>query len=448
MKSEAAMIKKLKRKFVLLVVIIATLVVAIAFSIVCYADYRQSEEEIYTLLEQSLQEAERPPHNLDTLSPENRTPQNEQKPQDEQAGTQVEAPRIGGRTDKALSLPVAVYYVEESGLLAFALPFSSADISDDVLQNALNAIDSTALIQDDRPSQGKLADLDLYYATKPLSSGFAVAFADASSTSWQPLASILSVVGILVILAVFGVALIFSRWALRPVQNAWDQQQRFIADASHELKTPLTVILANTAILESHPESTITSQHQWLTSTQIEARRMQGLVEELLQLARFDQAIEVTREEIDLSDLVEREALAFEPVAFERQLSLTVDIQPKIILFANKERLERLCAILLDNACKHGDPDTSIVVNVTRKSDEALLAITNFGSIIPSEDLPHIFDRFYQVNRSRSKEDNTGFGLGLSIAREIMQSMKGSLEVTSSKSTGTTFIARIPITNH
>lgn len=442
MKSEASMIKKLKRKFVLLIVVIAALVVTAAFTVVCYADYHQSEEEIYTLLEQSLQEAEHPPHNLDAPSPENRIPQ------DEQAGTQVEAPRIGGRADKALSLPVAVYYVEKSGLLAFALPFSSADISDDILQNALNTIDSAALIQNSQSSQGKLADLDLYYATKPLSSGFAVAFADASSISWQPLAGILSVVGILVILVVFGVALIFSRWALQPVQNAWDQQQRFIADASHELKTPLTVILANTAILESHPESTITSQRQWLTSTQIEAQRMQGLVEELLQLARFDQAIEVMREEINLSDLVERETLAFEPVAFERQLSLTVDIQPKIMLFANKERLERLCAILLDNACKHGDPDTSIVVNLTHKSDEALLAITNFGSIIPSEDLPHIFDRFYQVNRSRSKEDDTGFGLGLSIAREIMQSMKGSLEVTSSKSEGTTFIARIPITNH
>ena len=440
MSSEAAMLKGLRRKFVLLIVGIAALVVAASFSAVCYVDHRQAEDDVYGLLQQTIQEAERPLRGLGYDAQR----EGEDPGVDGQQDARPEAPRIGGRGGGASSLPVAAYYVESSGLIAFALPLSSAEIGDDVLQSALEAVDGTALMQDGSPCQGKLSDLGLYYAAQPLPFGFAIAFADSSSVSWQPLAGILAIVGILVVLAVLGIAILFSRWALRPVQQAWDRQQRFIADASHELKTPLTVILANTSILEAHPESTVADQRQWIASTQTEARRMQGLVGELLQLARFDQSVEAPREQVDLSDLAEREALAFEPVAFERQLSLDVDIQPGLVLSANREQLERLCAILLDNACKHGAPGTAIAVRLAREGAWARLSVLNRGPAIPAEDLPRIFDRFYQTDRSRS-EQGGGFGLGLSIAREIMQGMGGDLTATSSEAAGTEFTARIPL---
>ncbi len=445
MSSEAAMLKGLRRKFVLLIVGIAALVVVAAFSAVCYVDHRQAEDDVYGLLEQTLQEAERPLRGQGYGALRNGGEGEGAGNGDGQQDARPEAPRIGGRAGGSSSLPVAAYYVESSGLLAFALPLSSAEIGDDVLQSALEAVDGTALMQDGSARQGKLADLGLYYAAQPLPFGFAIAFADASSVSWQPLAGILAIVGILVILAVLGIAILFSRWALRPVQQAWDRQQRFIADASHELKTPLTVILANASILESHPDSTVADQRQWISSTQMEAHRMQGLVEELLQLARFDQAVEAPQEQVDLSDLAEREALAFEPVAFERQLSLDVDIQPGLALSANREQLERLCAILLDNACKHGAPGTAITVRLTREGAWARLAVANRGPAIPAEDLPRIFDRFYQADRSRSEEGAGGFGLGLSIAREIMQGMGGDLTAASSEAAGTEFTARIPL---
>lgn len=439
MTSEAAMLKALRRKFVLLIMAIAALVVAVTFSTICYVDYHQGEESIYGLLERTLQEANRPLRSLD----ESALRDGDGEDQD---GARPEAPRIGGRPDAVASVPVAIYYVGEPGLMALASPASSAAISDDILQSAVEDVGSAALLQEGRSCQGKLADLGLYYAAEPNPFGFTVAFADASSVSWQPLAGILAIVGAVVLLVFLAIAVLFSRWALKPVQEAWDRQQRFIADASHELKTPLTVILTNASILESHPESSVADQQQWIASTQTEARRMQSLVEGLLQLARFDQAVETQREEIDLSDLVEREALAFEPVAFERQLEVVTAIQPGLALQANRERLERLCAILMDNACKHGAPGTAITVSLAREGSWGRLAVANQGKPIPAEDLPFIFDRFYQADRSRSGDGPAGFGLGLSIAREIIGDLGGTLSATSTESDGTEFCALIPLT--
>lgn len=138
-------------------------------------------------------------------------------------------------------------------------------------------------------------------------------------------------------LAVFLViSLFFSRWALRPVARAWTQQRRFVADASHDLKTPLTVILANTSIALEHPERSVASQSQWLESTQHEAEAMQGLVGDLLTLAKMDEeeaaaqsgAARPALEEVDLSDVIEGEVLQFESVAFERGVKLESQVEP------------------------------------------------------------------------------------------------------------------------
>ena len=134
-----------------------------------------------------------------------------------------------------------------------------------------------------------------------------MAFADGSAADgWRSLALVLTAVGLGALGLLFLLNLVFSRWALRPVQQAWAQQQQFIADASHELKTPLTVILANTSILRAHPERSVASQSQWIESTQSEAERMQELVRDMLDLARPEHA-ETVREHarVDLTDLVE-----------------------------------------------------------------------------------------------------------------------------------------------
>lgn len=410
-------------------------------------------------------------------------------------------PQIGGGRHEGASIPVAVFLVDDAGQEAVALSGSTASLSTTVLAQALEELSedgalAMATYSSDRGAaqlqqRGLLASLGLFYLARPIEGGFVVAFADASNaSSWESLAALLAVVGLLV-LAVFLVASIFfSRWALRPVERAWNQQQQFIADASHELKTPLTVILANMSIVKSQPQKTVAEQGQWMESTQVEAERMQGLVNDMLDLARPQQAPGLGSANsselpvLDFSDLVEGEVLQFESVAFERGIVLGSRVEGGLMVIADEARLKRLTAILLDNACKYAEPPAAgvaqvlvgnaaaqpsdvegegladvdgarIQVALARDGQFARLLVANTGPAIPADDLPHLFDRFYRVDKSRTKQDAAppsqpdgrpgGFGLGLAIARDIAQACGGTIVAESTVEQGTVFIVRLPL---
>ena len=284
-----------------------------------------------------------------------------------------------------------------------------------------------------------------------------MAFADGSAADgWQSLALALTAVGLGALALLFLLNLVFSRWALRPVQQAWAQQQQFIADASHELKTPLTVILANNAILRQRGGDTIASQRQWIESTQVEAERMQGLVADMLDLARPSAKKGASADKpatiVDLSRLVEGEALTFEAVAFERKLAWECAVDEGVSVRGDGVRLQRAVAVLLDNACKYTEPGGTIAVTLRAAAGDAVLAVRNTGEPIDKADLPHLFDRFYRADKARTHNaadsenaDAGGFGLGLAIARDIAQAHKGSLAVTSTAQEGTTFTLRLPL---
>lgn len=221
---------------------------------------------------------------------------------------------------------MALFTVDANGVTAASGRFNTASISDDVLE------------QGRAPElAGCRRGLRQAFRIRPVlleASGGGVmylAFADISSArGWESLAATLAVIEVAALAVFFVISLFFSRWALGPVARAWVQQRRFVADASHDLKTPLTVILANTSIALEHPERSVASQSQWLESTQHEAEAMQGLVGDLLELAKMDEeeaaasagAPRENFEPVDLSDLVEGELLQFESVAFERGVQL------------------------------------------------------------------------------------------------------------------------------
>lgn len=434
------MIRTLRRKILALIMGIVTLVVAVTFTVICLIDIDQGQEAVYSALDAALQEAENPYRQEgEQLGPQM---DNLLDGSDEEEGQRPRGPRIGG-AHQASTLPIALYYVSADGTMAFMAPTSTAALDADTLSQALEAIEA----QDAGTpySQGRLDDLGLFYAQEALGLGFAVAFADESAVSWQGLAATLLATGVVMVLVLLVIAIAFVRWVVRPVQRAWEQQQRFIADASHELKTPLTVILANTSIVESHPDAPVASQRQWIQSTQAEARRMQGLVESMLQLARLEQAAPAPREAVDFSDIAERQALAFEPVAFERGLALESSVEPGLMVLGGPDDLERLCAILLDNACKHGEPGTAIRLFLARSGSHCYLTVRNLGDAIDPKDIPHLFDRFYQTDAARTKEDDTGFGLGLAIAREIAANLGGTIQAASSPQDGTSFKVELPL---
>ena len=357
-------------------------------------------------------------------------------------------PTIGGRErDGGQVIPVALFSMSTDGDMTALGRFNTASISQDVLEQAGQQLAGAD------EGFGSLSDLGLFYMKRQAGGVMYLAFADMGSASgWRALAATLAVVEVAALAVFLVISLFFSRWALRPVARAWTQQRRFVADASHDLKTPLTVILANTSIALEHPERSVASQSQWLESTQHEAEAMQGLVGDLLTLAKMDEeeaaaqsgAARPAFEEVDLSDVLEGEVLQFESVAFERGVKLESQVEPNVKLQGNEQRLRRLAGTLIDNACKYVDDGGAVNVSLSRSGKQAKLAVRNTGAPISPEDLPHVFDRFYRADKARTGGAG-GHGLGLAIARAIAEEHGGTLTVSSTQAEGTVFTATLPL---
>lgn len=249
--------------------------------------------------------------------------------------------------------------------------------------------------------------------------------------------------------ALLAISVSLSSWVLRPVQQAWNQQRRFVADASHELKTPLAVIIANMEIL-SKDGAVPEESKRWIQSTADESAHMKNLVEELLELARTDESASGTQGvmqklDVDFSDMVESATLEFDAIAFERGCLIEEDIATGIHVNGDPEWLGRLVKILIENACKYSEQGSTIHVTLAREGRRCTYSVNNRGQVIAAEDLPHVFDRFYRTDKARSRDAQTGgFGLGLAIAKGIATSSGGDITATSSEENGTTFRVVLP----
>ena len=250
---------------------------------------------------------------------------------------------------------------------------------------------------------------------------------------------------VLAMLAMFFISWKLADWSLKPVTDAWDRQRRFISDASHELKTPLSVILANSQILLKDGNLGDESR-RWVQSTQDEATHMKNLVNDLLQLAKTDEGAggstsAFTKKDVDFSEIVDSCALEFDAVAFDRGVMLDSNVEEGIHLQGDPEWLGRLAKILIDNATKYARKGTEVKVTLKRTSQHIVLSVNNQGDPIDPEDLPHLFDRFYRSDKARSRGEGEqgGFGLGLAIAKGIAEVHGGTIRATSTKADGTTF---------
>ncbi len=347
----------------------------------------------------------------------------------------------GGSVQQVMMIPVFCVSLTEDGQVEAVYSQASVSVSDEVLEEAV----SQALESGTR--EGILNKLGLRYLVETNREGETrIAFADRSweRQNLQGLLLTSLLVGAGALLGFFLISLFLSKLATRPVAKAWEQQRQFVADASHELKTPLTVILANSGILLSHKEDTVAAQAKWIEYIQEEARRMKGLVEDMLFLAKSDAArLPTTRLPVDMSELTEGCLLPFESVAFEAGVTLESDIRPGLYVSGDEGQLRRLVYILLDNACKYAGTDGTVSVTLSRPSDRLKLTVRNTGPAIPPEHLEHLFERFYRSDSARTREAG-GYGLGLAIAKAIVQSHRGQISVTSSESEGTVFTVLLP----
>ena len=221
----------------------------------------------------------------------------------------------------------------------------------------------------------------------------------------------------------------------------WQQQRQFLSDASHELKTPLTVILSNAELLEAAPLEDRPAR--WADNIRSEAGQMKSLVEEMLTLARADNAVPTAvMGEVSLSDLATDCVLAFEPVAFEAGKPLESDITPDVTVTGDADKLRQLIGVLLDNAIKYGQAGGTISLTLRRTDRQARLLVSNPGDPIPPDQLGRLFERFYRADASRGEQ--SGFGLGLPIAASIATEHKGTLKAESDQAS-TRFLFSMPL---
>lgn len=281
---------------------------------------------------------------------------------------------------------------------------------------------------------------------RPSSTGTRIAFASMTQLfdTMSDLAVTMAIVGFLGLCIFYVASVYLARWILRPVETAWEKQTQFVADASHELKTPLTVILANTGILLSHKEDTIAQQSKWIEHTHDEANRLKRLVEDLLFLAKYDahQHPEMTPQ-LNFSDIIWQTLLPFESLAYEKGITIEMAIDPQVTLTGNEGQLKQLLVILMDNGIKYAGSQGRIQVALRTTQQAINLSVSNSGTAIPPEQLSRLFDRFYRGDTARQREHG-GYGLGLSIAETIVKTHGGTIHVESKLNIGTTFTIAFP----
>ena len=247
----------------------------------------------------------------------------------------------------------------------------------------------------------------------------------------------------LVLLYIFGQ--LVSRQIIAPVKQSYEQQKQLVADASHELKTPLAIIGANMYLIKSDPGATVAENEHWIENVDAQLSRMSALITDMLELFRADSQTTGVKTEENLSEMLDGILLSFEARCFEKNIELTQHISPEITLNCYAKQVERLFNILMDNALKYTPEKGRIDVEMKSDKRGVSAVFTNYGTGIAKEHLTKIFDRFYRVDNARTQSAAAGsFGLGLSLAKNIVMNHDGEIECDSDGSTYTKFIVRLP----
>ncbi|MCC8048183.1 MAG: HAMP domain-containing histidine kinase [Oscillospiraceae bacterium] len=401
------MLKKLRWRVVSLIMAVAVVCIAI-ISVLGYTTTRQSlEQQSHSALENIL------------------------------SGT-VFGRQIGGPDGSNIQFPYFTVFVYQFNN-SFSYETGDYDIDSEQLTEIVNAAWSF------EGSDGVLEEYQLRYQKRETPGGTRIAFVDTSiETSMLKTMMIhTTLLGLGAIAVFFILSMLISKQLLKPVAEAWDKQRQFVADASHELKTPLTVIMANTALMQSDPDRNSEANTRRIENIRVEGEGMRHLVETLLDQARMDSGeIKKTFSEVDLSYLVMEAVMLFEPVIYECGREIRWEVDDGVTVMGDAEALRRLLTILLDNARKYSDEGSEIFVSLHAEGHKnAALTVSDKGAEMSKEECERIFTRFYRADTSHTA--NGSYGLGLSIARSTAEAHGGTIRAESAAGT-TKFIATLP----
>lgn len=406
------MIKILRRKFVIIIMSIVALILFAIFITLLITTKNNIERNSMEVLQQSLG------REIDTS---NRIPNPNKPPPNMRIPTLV----VEDNGNTYHIIRNEIYYIDDT-----------------------NIDEAIKLANDNFENFGIIKEYNLRFLKKKIDDSTFIAFVDTSVETRiiQDLVINSLLIGSAALVVFFILSIFFARWAVKPVEQAWDRQRQFVADASHELKTPLTVILTNTEMLASEKKYNEKDSKR-IENIKEESLRMKKLVESLLMLARSDY-VETSLQfsSVCLSDIVMDSVLLFESTIYDEGKCFEYDVEENIKVKGNPEKLRQLIDILLDNANKYTDKGNNITVKLSISQKKAAhLSVANEGELIPREELENIFRRFYRVDKSRANYG--GFGLGLSIAESIVLEHKGKIWAESTEEKGNVFHVLFPCTD-
>ena len=350
----------------------------------------------------------------------------------------LSVPNIGDAIANGTYVPIIIYRIDHEAHCLVAVNDKLAHLTEESLA------DANARLVDASYGFERIKDSSVYYLKRRTAAGDMIAFTDVASIDSyvESMSRALSVIALVVLLGLGTAAWFASSWIVQPAEEAWDRQRRFIADASHELKTPISVITANSAIVLEDPD-TAEEARKWTKSTLNEAYNMKSLVEDMLYLAANDAQKEVVFDDVDLSKEVSRAVMQFEARAFEKGNTIEdSEIVKNIHIDGDIAGVRRMIAILLDNACKYSHPNTIIQVSLSASRKECVLQVSDEGDPIPKEMEEEVFDRFVRTDESRHRVG--GYGLGLAMAKDIVELHDGEISTRTDKDGRTVFEVVLP----
>lgn len=401
------MLKKLKIKFVVVIMSVVTVLFAVIFTGILHFTRRNMERESLQMMRAM------------AFQPMNMT-------------APIEIP---DGSDNKMRLPFFTLQINTNGEIN-AFGGGYYDLTDtELLQKLTEAVNAQ-----DRQT-GMIAEYDLRYLVTEQPHGRTIVFADVSSerTMLNGLIRNCIIVGLIVYAIFLIISLLLAKWVTKPVEITWNEQKQFIADASHELKTPLTVIMTNAEMLEDNGYSEA-DRSVFTKNILSMSKRMRGLVESLLALARMDNRTTAAEmKSLDLSKLVSDSILPFEPLFFEKDMELVTDIESGITVEGDKNKLRQVMSILLDNALKYDDPSDRVNIRLVHKGMNAVLSVSGKGNSLSKDECKNIFKRFYRIDQART--DGESYGLGLSIAESIVNEHGGRIWAESEDGFNTFFVS-------
>ena len=416
------MIKKYRRRFVALnMSLIAAVLLLILIGIGVYV-YKGYYSELEVTMSHVLGPLDTPNEKFHSIEP----------PDDKLEELRDERRQRDGGGEFGNKKIISIFYNSEDG--SISVLDDNSDYDSSLLSEYVNEIVESS------DSYGRLSHYGIIYYKVSLGSTYKIAVADTSYINGEMLKTIL------VLVAVFAIAMLLfypisrklSGIAAKPMEDAIEMERQFVTDISHDLKTPITVILANNSILKENTDLTVKDNIQWVDSTDASARNMLSMVNEMLTLSSLEEVGESKPQtKVLLSSAAEKAVLQMESVAFERGILIDSEIDENVFICANEDYANRICSSLIENAIKYESDNGRVEVKLKSGKKKAVLTVKNFGSVISPEDLPHVFERFYRSDKSRT--DGKGHGLGLSIVKRMTEIIGAQIEVESSKDLGTVF---------